>query len=600
MLAVSVKNLSFTYPQQQEQAAHPILHNVSFDVPTGAFTLLCGRTGSGKTTLLRHLVPALTPHGKRSGQLVIAGAEIDHTSNDIPPRHPGPRPGISAPDALPEKGKTCTSVGFVQQDPDNQIVTDIVFHELAFALENQGLPTATIRRRVAEVASYFGLEYLLESSTHTLSGGQKQILNLAATIVSDPRILVLDEPTAELDPIATQNFLRHLSRVNKELGTTVICCEHRLDEVLTLCDQVLLLNDAHIGRREAAEQVQTFTSQEFVTSCASTHKDLISFLPEPAQVAIACTKSDDELWPLDVKSGRAWLSSFLQSKPYSFNVQIHPITPKDKNAVILRDLSFKYAKHDPFVLKHLSASFERGRIHGIVGGNASGKSTLLSVICDLLRPQFGKVRIDKQLRLAALPQNPKASFVQDTVQEDLLGADSSITLDGVQLMAQHLNIDQLLDRHPFDLSGGEAQKAALAKLLLLDPDVILLDEPTKGLDAQAKQEIGQIFTDLASQGKTLIVVTHDLSFAANYTQTCSLLANGEIIARDETRAFFTGNNFYTTATNRMSRNIVDNCVTVDDLVAALAEDKADESASFTVDSAGQATILTDPASEKAK
>ncbi|MCL2379630.1 MAG: ABC transporter ATP-binding protein [Coriobacteriia bacterium] len=568
MDAVSAQSLTFTYPQEDA----PILSDVNLTIPVGSFTLLFGRTGSGKTTLLRHLVPSLAPHGTRLGDVMIADG------SDLAP------------------------IGFVQQDPDNQIVTDTVFHELAFALENQGLSTTTIRRRVAENASYFGLEYLLESSTHTLSGGQKQILNLAAAMVADPSILVLDEPTAELDPIAAQNFLRHLRRVNTELGTTILCCEHRLDDTLALSDQVLLLHDV---REAVHQQVQTFTSQEFVTYCADSKK-LAIFLPEPTQIAVACSGHGDITWPLDVRSGRRWLSVYLASRQTITPCSLQDLNALGNNqliaaceaeivipersegscvrqqsaslnisssksvAVILRDVCFQYGKHEPFVLKHLSAQFEQGAIHGIVGGNASGKSTLLGVICGLLKSQLGQVCIAKDLSLAALPQDPKASFVCDTVRDDLLSVNSA-TIEIVQQMARQFNIAHLLARHPFDLSGGEAQKLALAKILLLDPDILLLDEPTKGLDAQAKQEIGDMFTDLACQGKTLIIVTHDLPFAARYTQSCSLLANGEIITRDQTQDFFTGNSFYTTPTSRMSRKIVDGCTTPEQLIDAVYE-----------------------------
>jgi len=538
---ISAKNLSFSYPQSPQ-----IFTDLNFDITAGEFVLLCGRTGSGKTTLLRQLVPSLAPHGQLSGQLDIKG-----------------------------------SVGFVQQDPDNQIVTDIVFHELAFALENQGLPTQTIRRKVAEIASYFGLEYLLESPTHTLSGGQKQILNLAATLVAEPDILVLDEPTSELDPIAAQTFLRHLVQINRELGTTVLCCEHRLDEVLTLCDKVLLL--------DAESSITSFTPQGFVKGCVEKNQDFIAYLPEPTQIAIAyqARQQSDAQLPLNVRSGRTWLKGLpLQqqaAKEDSSTAETAADIKLAKPLISLRDVCFRYDKHEPYVLRYLNAQFTAGQIHGIVGGNASGKSTLVRLIAGLDVPQIGKLRIEKGTKVAALPQNPKACFLHDTLQEDLQETAAATTkaAAAVTAIAEELNIAHLLDRHPYDLSGGEAQKAALAKLLLTEPDVLLLDEPTKGLDAQAKLEVGRIFKKLAAQGKTLIMVTHDLSFAALYTQTCALLANGELIAHSsdssgynesgQTHEFFEGNSFYTTPTNRMTRGIISSCVTVADATSALAQ-----------------------------
>ena len=534
MALISAHELSFTYPE----APTPTLTNLSFKVEAGEFTLLCGQTGSGKTTLLRHLVPALTPHGTRSGTIAV----------NVP-------------------------VGFVQQDPDNQIVTDLVFHELAFALENQALPTQAIRRRVAETASYFGMEYLLETSTHTLSGGQKQLLNLAAVLVAQPEVLVLDEPTAQLDPIAAQNFLRHLARINRELGTTIICAEHRLDETLDLADKVLLLNSG------GAEQLTTYTPKDFVISCQTTNKNFIPYLPEPTQIALAAPSPPKDL-PISVNQGRTWLKETTGANTIAQTKTETPaLAPTSAPALTLKDLCFRYSKDTPFILKHLTASFTPGKIHAIVGGNASGKSTLLNIIARLEKPQLGKVILPKSTRLAALPQNPKATLIHDTLREDLQSAartahaptpDSNATTDTITQIATQLNLTHLLGRHPYDLSGGETQKAALAKLLLTHPDIILLDEPTTGLDAIAKQEIGTLLAQLATTGKTIIMVTHDLPFAAQHAHTCSLLANTEIIAHAPARDFFTGNSFYTTPTSRMTRNILAHCTTTTDATAALA------------------------------
>jgi len=546
--SVTLDNLTFSYPDH----AVPALSSISLTAAAGSFTLLCGKTGSGKTTLLRHLVPALTPHGIRTGSVTVNG-----------------------------------TVGFVQQDPDNQIVTDLVFHELAFTLENQGLPTQTIRRRVAEIASFFGLERLLESPTQNLSGGQKQILNLAAALVASPDILVLDEPTSELDPLAAKSFLNLLVRANRELGTTIICCEHRLDDVLSLCDQVVVI--------EAGECVHYPDPQEFVTQLAQANDPLVVFLPEPTQIAVGVCSAHPpvesgnvcEPWPLDIKSGRTWLTASLSgltgqslgggeqlpSEPqeqteFPQNQKIigsSPIMTK-KSAVTICDLTFRYGKQEPFILKHLSAVFEAGKTHGIVGGNGSGKSTLLGLIAGIYKPQLGKLKIASGLSLAALPQNTKASFVGDTLRQDLCEYDSYVSAEVIEAMAERLSLSHLLDRHPYDLSGGERQKAALAKLLLLEPDILLLDEPTKGLDALAKKEIASVLDALHKEGRTIIIVTHDLPFAAACTHTCSLLANGELIATDETRAFFNGNNFYTTPTNRMTRGILNNCILVEDVI----------------------------------
>ena len=548
----------------------PVLENINFEIPAGQFALLIGPTGAGKSTLLRHLVPALAPRGTVGGSLSITG-----------------------------------TTALVQQDPENQIVTDLVFHEIAFALENRAVPTQIIRSRVSELAAYFGIEDLLESSTHSLSGGQKQLVNLAAAMIAEPEILILDEPTAELDPIASQNFLTLLQRINKETGTTILCCEHRLENVLGICDQVIVLSpylqplpsavfekirsmasdnnvpiDACIAARASVSQ--TYKRQEFIASCQKENAHLSIYLPEPTQIALAvdataasassqATSSStalktSEALPLDVRSGRNWLVKRLQQSPPLGTADEKDIIlrlPKNSSkdiTVSIRDLCFRHEKHSPYVVQHLKADFCKGKTHAIVGGNGSGKTTLLSLLAGIYKPQLGKIKIAKNLRLSALPQNPKACFSHESLAAELNG-----DLD----LAKEFGLEQYLSYHPHDLSGGQTQMAAIAKLLQTNPDIILLDEPTKGLDAAAKKQIGQMLDTLKHVGKTIITVTHDLSFAAAYSDYCSLLACGQLLSTGTTRDFFLGNSFYTTATNQMTKGMLDGCVLVVDVLRTL-------------------------------
>jgi energy-coupling factor transport system ATP-binding protein len=552
--AIFVEEVTFRYPEQNEE----VLRQVSLSVGPGAFVVLCGKTGCGKTTLLRHLKPELAPVGDLSGSITTSG-----------------------------------SVGFVMQDPDNQIVTDTVFHELAFGLENQGLPTSIIRRRVAEVASFFGMEGWFDKSTHELSGGQKQMLNLAAVTALQPDIIVLDEPTDQLDPIAAKEFLQMLERTNRELGKTVVLSEHRLEEVLSLCDAVVFMDECRVAH--------SGDPQDFVDYLNTTDNHFSYGLPEPTQAALLAAP---ERYPLNVREGRTWLTGVLgetsqqcvgdayhasrQSLPTDSEETANnrpgelcalrtarpnlsdKATPLAEPVIELHELTFRYSKYEPFILKHLTGTIRAGEVHAIVGGNGSGKSTLFSVIAGVHKPQLGKVKIKPGLRVGALVQNPKATFVCDTVLADLQEHDPSITEEDARVMAEKLGLTPYLYRHPYDLSGGQAQKAALGKILLLDPDILLLDEPTKGLDALAKRELAELLLFLAKLGRTLVVITHDLEFAARFCDVCSLLADGDIIASDTTRAFFNGNAFYTTPINRMTRGLVPGCIIPEDLTTWLA------------------------------
>ncbi|MDR1775445.1 MAG: ATP-binding cassette domain-containing protein [Actinomycetes bacterium] len=564
MAAVSARDFGFAYPGQ----ATPVLDGVSFTVPAAAFVAVCGPTGCGKSTLLRHMVPALRPVGRQSGSIEVAG-----------------------------------SVGFVAQDPEAQIVCDTVVAELAFGSENAGLATPVIRRRVSEVASFFGMDAWLERSVHTLSGGQKQMVTLAAALAVDPQVLVLDEPTARLDPIAAQAFIQALARANGELGCTVLCVEHRLDEVLPLADRVLYLRDS--GCRAFADV------QSFVGQLRDADDAFVQALPAPTRVAVAVGAGVDG-YPLDVRAGRALVSAAVDAGRIAGDgaggaPPADDPTPPDSTAcaIEIRDLSFRYGTESDWVLRRLTGGIRAGSIHAIVGGNGVGKSTLFALICGDMKPQMGRIRIREGLRLAALVQNPKALFTADTlrgeleekVPEEARGGVSravpqtrlgykvrrglfehvtpprasermtAVESTGIDGLVRSFGLLPLMDRHPYDLSGGEQQLAALVKVLARDPDIVLLDEPTKGLDAQMKARLGGVLRELNAQGRTVVFVTHDLEFAAEYAQVCSLLAQGQLVATEPVARFFDGNRFYTTAVNRMTRGMVQGCVTVDDLVA---------------------------------
>lgn len=527
METLELRGLTFTYPGQ----AAPVLSNISLSVEQGDFFVLCGPSGCGKSTLLRQCRTVLAPHGQRNGEILFQGRPLDSY----------------------DQRQQTRSIGFVRQSPDNQLVTDKVWHELAFGLESLGCDTPAIRRKVAEMASFFGIQNWFHRDASSLSGGQKQLLNLAAVMTLDPSLLILDEPTSQLDPIAASDFLNVLSKLNRELGVTVLLTEHRLEEALPLANRAAVM--------DKGELLTVGTPREVGQALKAQNHSMFLAMPTPLRVWAAA--DGGETPPLTVREGRDWLTHYaachaLQPPP---DETVH--TYSGETAVSCKDISFRYEKDGPDVVKGLSLDVKRGEFLALLGGNGTGKTTLLKLLAGLEKPCRGKLRISGTL--GVLPQNPQALFVKKTVWEDLL------ELCGDEAKAAHVTalcrLSCLLDRHPFDLSGGEQQRAALAKILLLDPEILLLDEPTKGLDAEFKRVFAQILESLLARGVTVIMVSHDIEFCAAYAHRCALMFDGSVIADGSPRTFFSGNSFYTTAANRMGRTTAPGAVTTDDLIA---------------------------------
>ena len=548
MAQFTIQNLTFSYPATPDR---PALDGVCLTVEPGEYVALCGRSGSGKTTLLRHLKTVLTPHGRRSGEILFDG-----------------RP-LKAVDAREQAAR----IGYVMQNPESQIVTDKVWHELAFGLESLGCDQKTMRLRVAEMACYFGIQDWFHRDVANLSGGQKQLLNLASIMAMQPDVLILDEPTSQLDPIAASDFLNTVRKINRELGTTVILTEHRLEDVLHGADRVVVMEKGRVTANDTPRRVGRLLREQ--------ESEMFAAMPAPMQVFYGAGGTGEDC-PLTVREGRSWLSArFADAPPAVTELEPEPPLPEAKvPALSLKEVWFRYEKDAPDILKGVSFDVPPASIFAIVGGNGTGKSTTLKAVCGICRPYRGKIKIGgKQVEkfrgtelfrgnLAMLPQDPQSLFVKKTVREDLLEMLPAGAKDEqIAAVAATCEITDLLDSHPYDLSGGEQQRAALAKVLLTEPNLLLLDEPTKGLDSFFKRKFADILRRLREQGVTIVLVSHDVEFCAAYADAVSMFFDGQLLTTNTPRRFFASNSFYTTAANRMSRHIFPGAVTAENVIA---------------------------------
>ena len=607
MALFAFEELTFRYPEAPRDA----LRDVSVAIEPGQFVLVCGQSGCGKTTLLRQFKSALAPHGHQSGRVLFDGVPLA----DVPEREQVAR------------------IGFVMQDPDAQIVTDKVWHELAFVLESLGCDERTMRLRVAEMASYFGIQHWFHKNVGELSGGQKQLLNLASVMAARPDVLVLDEPTSQLDPIAASDFLATVHRINRELGTTVVMSEHRLEEVYGLTDRVVVLEEGRVvadgapravagqlhragspmalalpaaariawgvegrsGRRSGegapcsnsievqgssrAEDSFLCTSMNCARTPSPLRRPYSSIVEEGVALQVEA--------PLTVREGRSWLADEVAAFPprrWALPAGEVCDSASTRAAVELRDVWFRYERDGADVLRGTTLTVPEGSLFAVVGGNGTGKSTMLRAICGVVRPYRGKITVlGRRLKdwkraelfrggVAMLPQDPLNLMVKKTVRGDLeemldgRGLTAGQRTAAVREVAALTDIVPLLDAHPFDLSGGEVQRAALAKVLLNEPRLLLLDEPTKGLDAFFKEKLAALLRSLTARGTTVLMVSHDVEFCASYADRCALFFDGDAVTTNPPRRFFASNSFYTTAANRISRGLFENAVTVEEVV----------------------------------
>lgn len=582
MNLVEIKDFGFSYPESSRK----VLEHVNLNIKEGTLNVIMGRSGCGKSTLLRQLKSVLAPAGEKEGEILyrnILLRDTDHRTQS-------------------------QEIGFVMQNPDNQIVTDKVWHELAFGLESLGYDNATIRLRVAEMASYFGIQKWFYKNVSELSGGQKQLLNLASVMAMHPSLLILDEPTSQLDPIAASDFLETVKKINRDIGTTVLLTEHRLQDIIPYADRVFVMDEGTLFLEGKPREIGTKLKEQ--------HHGMFLSMPVPMQIyagtdsALTC--------PLTVSEGRQWIREYIEEKGIKkeqiqqANQRLERQGEKNENetagffghlkrqkentppAIQMKDVWFRYEKDSPDVIQDLSLEVKKGEFYALVGGNGTGKSTTLSLLGRVHQPYSGRIYLDgKDLRsfsdrklycgyLGVMPQNPQSIFLKKTVLEDLysviggkkekpsneypISMKKEKAIEGIVSLT---HLEGLLERHPYDLSGGEQQRLALAKVLLLRPKILLMDEPTKGMDAEYKEELGSILKKLQSHGMTIFMISHDVEFVAEYADTTGLFFEGNVVTSKKTRDFFAGNNFYTTAANRMARGLFPEAVTGKDVVSCL-------------------------------
>ena len=554
MSTIEFKNVHFRYPLAEKDA----LDGVSFSVRESDFVVICGKSGCGKTTLLRHIKKNLAPYGKFSGSVTYNGQEV-----------------IDLPDRM-----SAAEIGFVQQNPDNQVVTDKVWHELAFGLESLGFDNRTIKRRVAEMASYFNIQTWFRRDVSQLSGGQKQLLNLASIMAMQPKVLVLDEPTSQLDPIAASEFLRTVQKINRDLGTTVILSEHRLEEAFTMADKVMVMDKGKVLAYDEPRKI----GKMLAGKGDDDRHPMFYGLPAMMKIYQSADEGDDS--PLTIREGRLWIDEKVKDA-YREGVpedgadggrsaeSTEPGSGSGEPAVVVKDLWFRYDKKSQDVLRDLNLTIDKGQLFCVLGGNGVGKSTTLKVISGILKQQRGKVTVNGTL--AMLPQNPQALFTEISVEDEMMEAlhdlkkPDEVKVEKALAMLDTMEITHLRKSHPYDLSGGEQQRLALGKVLLLDPEIILLDEATKGLDPFFKISLARVLKKLVDAGKTLFMVSHDIEFCAEYADTCAMFFDGQVVSVGKPHEFFPGNNFYTTSANKMAREHFPDAITWEEVAACVRE-----------------------------
>lgn len=552
MAGIKIQDLNYCYPE----TIKPALNRINLEVSEGQLLIITGNSGSGKSTLLRAisgLIPAFY-NGNLTGKIYLNGIDT----------------------AQIDRRQMVQEVGMVFQNPESQLVMMNVEQEIAFGLENLGLPAQIIKRRIMEISSSLGISSYLGHNVSELSGGQKQKVALAAVLAMHPGILLLDEPTSQLDPVAAEELLNVIRRLNEDHGTTVIMIEQRLERCCHLADRILVMENGVISA-----DIKTGNRAGVMWP----PRVSVTYLPPlPGLFARA---GFQEL-PLTVKQGRQMIKAILAAgiKPDLSLGDFGDLSGKPGEALLeITDLWYSYPNSTDEVLKNLSLTVKEGDFIAIMGENGAGKTTLLKNLNGLLRPRRGKVFLDGQdtremaveelaPSIAYLSQDPNDFLFMPTVREEIAFTLKNLNLqeDGYsETMLYKFKLDTYTNCNPRDLSTGERQRVALASVLVSKPRLLLLDEPTRGLDYQLKEELGRLLEEINRQGTTVVMVTHDVDFAAEYARDICLMFDGEVIELGDKYKVLQHATFYSPQVARLFHKIADNVINVADGVVVLQE-----------------------------
>ncbi len=540
-----VENLIYYYPDAEK----PALSGINLSIKEGEFVLVAGASGSGKSSLAR-VLSGLIPDfygGRFGGKVYFQEKEMRAI----------------------DRRKLARQVGMVFQDPEKQLVMNGVEAEIAFGLENLGLPQKEMFRRVAEVISFLGLTELRQEFTANLSGGQKQKLVLAAVLAMQPRVLVLDEPTSQLDPVAAEDFFNLVKRLNEEMGFTIILIEQRLERCFHLADRVVIMEGGRVVQDGAPDQAARWAAGSG-----------LSLIPPVARFFSVLGFAS---LPVTVKEGRRQLGQLLSGRPLSGGPDLRK-APASSSAgqtplLEVKNLWFTYPNGRE-ALQDINLKVSAGEFVAILGENGSGKSTLLKNMVGLLQPGRGRVLIKGSdmsknrgwhpgRLVAYLSQNPNDYLFQDTVEDELLftmknfGMEDDGIVDG---LLKELQIGRHRRVNPRDLSSGERQRVALASVLVTRPELLVLDEPTRGLDYRLKAGLGSFLAGRAAAGAGVVLVTHDVEFAAEYASRVVMMFAGRIVSEGTRHETLGQSVFYSTQIGKLCRGLCDGILTFDEAV----------------------------------
>jgi len=556
---IRIEGLTFYY----SGATQPSLQDINLEVNGGEFVLMTGPSGGGKSSLCRCL-NGLIPHfygGKIAGRVEVGGLDtLKHSTKEL-----------------------ATRVGMVFQDPENQLVSLDVEREIAFGLENLAFSKNLIAKRIEESLDTLGISDLRHRQLHELSGGEKQKVAIASVLALHPSILILDEPTSELDPKGAEELLSVAMRLNDELGLTVILVEHRLDRVLQYADRLIVLNRGVIAIDGKVRDVMSSRYQE-LSQMGIGVPPMIRLVQELKDRGIGI-----EGTPLTVKEGRAMLDKAFHRASGQFTRSSE--SNGGKPLVETKRLWHAYPS-GLTALKNVSLSIDEGEFVAIMGRNASGKSTLVKHFNRLLTPTKGRVKIDgidtKEATIAELArkvgfvfQNPNDHLFADTVTEEITFTLKNLGFGGGEIksrtseMLEKFNLGEYRNHYPRSLSGGEKQRVALASVIAVRPKILILDEPTRGMEYRLKSELIRFLEEYRQQGNTVILVSHDVEMVAECADRVILLSEGKVVVDGEKHEVLSQALLFSPQINRLAQafaryGVPNNILTVDEALDMLS------------------------------